>query len=455
MRLLQVLVETEHLDDVLDTLREEDIDPVVFSVDDGGDFVRGAGSNSDSDADADAPESGPGRKMVQFPVPTEAVDRVRDAMTDIGIKEEYLVIVNAETAATPHYSALVDRYMEGTEEEERISNEEIRTKVRNLNPRPTTYYSMTVLSAFVATAGLLLDSPALVVGSMVIAPQIGAALTASVGTALDERSLFVEGIKSTLAGLVVAIVAAAVLGWGLKTAQFVAPSLSVTTVQQISSRTSPGLLTLLVALCAGSAGGFGLATELPVSIVGVAVAAAILPAAAAVGIGMAWVIPTVALGAFVLLAVNVTGIVLAGAATLWYLGYRPQHWSEAASATAKVRTLLGRPTTYVVLGLFVTTAIGPGVLLAQQIAFENQATTAVQDVIEGPGYEDLELSAVEIEFSDLGVSEDRREVTVTVRRPVDRSYPSLAGVLRRAITAETDERVTVTVEFVEQQKDSP
>lgn len=448
MRLLQVLVDTERLDDVLDALREEDIDPVVFAVEDGRGFDR------EARGDADARGSSAERRMIQFPVPTEAVDRVRNAITEIGIEEEYLVIVNAETASTPHYSTLVDRYMEGTEEEERISNEEIRAKVRNLNPRPTTYYSMTVLSAFVATAGLLLDSPALVVGSMVIAPQIGAALTASVGTALDERSLFVEGVKSTLAGLAVAVVAAAALGWGLKTAQFVAPSLNVTTVQQIASRTSPGLLTLVVALCAGSAGGFGLATELPVSIVGVAVAAAILPAAAAVGIGIAWAIPTVALGAFVLLAVNVTGIVLSGGATLWYLGYRPREWSEGASVPEKVRAVLARPTTYVVLGLFVTTAIGPGVLLAQQIAFENQTTTAVQDVIEGPGYEELELSSVGVEFSDLGVSEDKREVTVTVRRPADRAYPSLSAVLRQAIREETDERVTVTVEFVEQQTDT-
>lgn len=448
MRLLQVLVDTEHLEDVLDALHDEDIDPVVFSVAEDQQFDRHL------DGDSDHRDDALGRKMVQFPVPTEAVDRIRDTITSSGIDEEYLVIVNAETAATPHYETLVDRYMEGTEEEERISNKEIRTKVRGLNPRPTTYYSMTVLSAFVATAGLLLDSPALVVGSMVIAPQIGAALTASIGTALNERSLFVDGIKTTLAGLAVAVVAAAALAWGLKTAQFVAPSLSVTTVQQIASRTSPGLLTLLVALCAGSAGAFGLATELPVSIVGVAVAAAILPAAAAVGIGMAWVIPTVAIGAFVLLAVNVFGIVLSGAATLWYLGYRPDEWSDIGGVSSRVRTLFGRPTTYIVLGLFVTTAIGPGVLLTQQIAFENQATTAVQDVIEGPGYEDLELSAVRIEFSDLGLSDDKREVTVTVARPTDRAYPSLSAVLQQAVSSETGERVTVTVEFVEQQKET-
>ena len=72
----------------------------------------------------------------------------------------------------------------------------------------------------------------------------------------------------------------------------------------------------------GAAGAFGISTDLPVSLIGVAVAAALIPAAAAVGIGLAWGYPAVAGGAFVLLvAIN-----LAGSLTLWYLGDRPDGW---------------------------------------------------------------------------------------------------------------------------------
>ncbi|MFC7203515.1 TIGR00341 family protein [Haloferax namakaokahaiae] len=436
MRLLQLRVEHDTLDAVLDALRGENVDPVVLPTYDG--------ENSDES-----------RYLVVFPLPTEAVDRIREALEETGFEEEHLVIGTAESAKTPHYEELIDRYVEGDEEEERISNDEIRTKARNLHPQPTAYYGMTVLSALVATAGLLLDSPALVVGSMVIAPQVGAALTGSVGLALGESKMFRSGLRSTIVGLTVAIVTAALLGWGLKTAQFVPTALSVTTIEQIASRTSPGLLTLLVALCAGAAGGIGLATELPVSIVGVAVAAATVPAAAAIGIGIAWLLPPVAMGAFTLLAVNVAGIVFAGTLSLWYLGYRPGFWEATDSTRERLEAVLADRATWVAVAFLLVAAVGPGVLLTTHIAFENQTTGAVQSVLDGPEYDALELASIRVDFDTLGVGDSTREVTVTVRRPADQPYPALGPQLSQAISVATGAEVRVVVEFEDEQRVSP
>ncbi|WP_410764574.1 TIGR00341 family protein [Haloferax sp. DFSO60] len=435
MRLLQLRVERDTLDSVLDALRGEDVDPVVLPT-----------------YDSESSGEGTSRYLVVFPLPTEAVDRIREALETAGFEEEHLIIGTAESAKTPNYEQLIDRFVEGDEEEERISNEEIRTKARDLHPQPTAYYGMTVLSALVATAGLLLDSPALVVGSMVIAPQVGAALTGSVGLALGESSMFRSGLRSTIIGLTVAIVTAAVLGWGLKTAQFVPTMLSVTTIEQIAGRTSPGLLTLLVALCAGAAGGIGLATELPVSIVGVAVAAATVPAAAAIGIGVAWLIPAVAIGAFTLLAVNVAGIVFAGTLALWYLGYRPTFWEVTDSTRERLEAIFSDRATWVALVFLLVTALGPGALLTTHIAFENQTTGAVQTVLDNPEYEALDLASIRVEFDTLGVGNGPREVTVTVRRPEDAAYPGLATQLSQSITEETGTQVGVIVEFQEEQR---
>lgn len=436
MRLLQLCVKRDDLEAVLDALREEDVDPVVIPT-------RDEQSNE---------EAATRTYLVEFPVPTEAVDRIRDALAETGFEEEHLIIGTAESAKTPNYERLIDRYVEGDEEEERISNEEIRTKAHGLHPQPTAYYGMTVLSALVATAGLLLDSPALVVGSMVIAPQVGAALTGSVGLALGDSPMFRNGLRSTIVGLTVAIVTAAILGWGLKTAQFVPPTLSIATIQQIASRTSPGLLTLLVALCAGAAGGIGLATELPVSIVGVAVAAATVPAAAAVGIGIAWVIPAVAVGALTLLAVNIAGIVFAGTLSLWYLGYRPAFWETTESTRERLRAVLSDRATWVALVFLLVTVVGPGALLTSHIVFENQTTGAVQSVLDDSAYESLELASVRVDFDTLGLDGSTRDVTVTVRRPADERYPALASELSQSITDTTGAEAAVIVEFEEEQR---
>lgn len=445
MRHLQLRVESENLDAVLDALRSEDIDPVVLPT-----HEEHAGS------DDGTTEGEPVRTyIVAFPLPTEAVDRIRETLSETEFEEEHLVIGNIESATTPNYDTLVERYVEGDEEEERVSNEEIRTKAHNLSPQPVTYYAMTILSALVATSGLLLDSPALVVGSMVIAPQIGAALTGSVGAVLGDRTMFSDGVRSTVFGLTVAVVAAALLGWGLKTAQFVPASLNVTTVQQIASRSSPGLLTLLVALCAGAAGGIGLATELPVSIVGVAVAAATVPAAAAVGIGLAWGIPTVTVGALALLVVNVAGIVFSGTLSLWFLGYRPSNWEATAPSTARLRTLFGNRATWFGILLLGLTVLGPGSLLTSHIVLENQTTSAVQTVLDDPAYESLELASIQVEFGTAGLSDEPREVTVTVQHPVGQQYPALADRLGSAVREATDEPIVVSVSFEERSRSSP
>lgn len=192
-----------------------------------------------------------------------------------------------------------------------------------MTPNRLTYYSLTLISALVAVAGLLLESPAIVVGAMVIAPQVSAALTASIGTVLDDRRMIVEGFSSLVGGLVVAVVGAAAFGWLVQTAGFIPATLDVDTISQISHRISPGVLSIVVGAAAGAAAAFGLATAFPLSIVGVMIAAALIPAPAAVGIGIAWGMPSVALGALLLLIMNTVLIVLVALGVLWYLGYRP------------------------------------------------------------------------------------------------------------------------------------
>lgn len=427
MRLIQLLVPSEHHDAVVRVLRDESIDYVATPEADGDD----------------------GAVVIHFPLPAQAVDSVLAEVRATGLDDDaYTVIATAETARTPQFEALERRFVDGAEEDDRISNDEIRTKAKGLTPGRLTYYAMTLLSALVATAGLLLDSPAVVVGSMVIAPQVGSALTASVGAVLGDEPMFSSGVRTQVLGLAAAILAGAAFGWLLKTAQFVPPALSVETVTQIAQRTSPGLLSVVVALCAGAAGAFGLATDFPVSLVGVAVAAAIVPAAAAVGIGIAWGYPVVALGAFVLLVVNAVCINLAAGAVFWSLGYRPSEWAEL-SVRDHVGSLVRSRMALAVCVALVVLAAGPGLLLVDHVSFENDTKRAVQDLLDSEQYEAVELRAVHIAFSDLGLTDEKREVTVTVTRPADSQYPALPRALETAVERQTGVDVTVSVEFVE------
>ncbi|MCT9096941.1 TIGR00341 family protein [Haloarchaeobius sp. HME9146] len=428
MRLVRVLARDERVDDLVEVLQDEDVDYVITSE-----------AREDDDA-----------VLIEFPIPIQAVDYVLDRLRDAGLDDErYTVISTAETAKTSHYDELEDRFVAGVEEDDTVASEEIRGKALGMHRNALTYYSMTGLSAIVAAVGLLLDSPAIVVGAMVIAPQVGRALITSVGMALGDRQMLKLGVRTQLAGYAAAIVGATVLGVTIRYGQLLPVSLHVSGIGQVAKRISPGLLSFVVAVCSGAAGAFGLATALPVSLVGVMIAAALIPAAAAVGIGLAWGAPSVAIGAFVLLVANAVAVNLSGFAVLWYLGYRPDGW-DGLSGRRSAREYWPTFVTLVALLLVVTAA---GTVLTGKAAFDTQTNDAVSETLDRSEYEALELVAVQTEMTgfDHGPTDGARGVTVVVNRPADEQFPDLASTIEAAVERQTGTDVTVSVEFQEVQ----
>ncbi|MFB6170043.1 MAG: TIGR00341 family protein [Haloarculaceae archaeon] len=432
MRLIRTLVARDDLESVRDVLDEQGVDYVVSEVDD--DAV-----------------------VVEFPLPTQAVELVLDSLRDTGHEDRYTVIVEAQSAIAEHFDELEDRFVTGDEEDESLAPEEIRATALDLTPSPVTYYSMTLLSAVVATAGLLLDSPAVVVGSMVIAPLVGSALTASVGTVLAERELILDGFRTQVSGLLLSVFGAAAFGAALRTASLLPAALQITTINQISQRISPGLLSVLVGICAGAAGAFSLATGVSAALVGVMIAAALIPAAAAVGIGIAWGLPSVGTGAALLLVLNAVAIHVSAVLVFWKFGYRPAGWeaSSLGSAASSASEHLG-PSVAVVAGLVVI-AVVTGAVLTAHVGFERSVNDAVDDLLEDPRYEELELLSTRVEFDSrlTRAADERPRVTVVASRPADVAYPDLAERIAARVEARTGRRVRVVVEFVDQQRFEP
>ena len=129
--------------------------------------------------------SGSYEELVFFPLPNDAVEPTLDRFREIGLDDEaFTVITAAESIVSERFDALRERYDEG-QPAERVAHEEIRSQAREFIPANATFALLVIVAAVVAAAGLLLDSPAVVVGSMVIAPltgATGAGYAASYGT---------------------------------------------------------------------------------------------------------------------------------------------------------------------------------------------------------------------------------------------------------------------------------
>lgn len=172
------------------------------------------------------------------------------------------------------------------------------------------------LSVAIASFGLLTDSTAVVIGAMLVAPlmtpiQATAASLVMGWEGRQLRSLLLVGIAAVgCVGLAYC--------FGLT-----APD-RVTLPDEIMSRTSPTLLDLGIALAAGAAGAYTIVRRESSAIPGVAVAVALVPPLAVVGLTLENGRPDLALGALLLFSTNLVAIVLAASLVLLITGFAPR-----------------------------------------------------------------------------------------------------------------------------------
>jgi uncharacterized hydrophobic protein (TIGR00271 family) len=279
---------------------------------------------------------------------------------------------------------------------------------------------MTLMSAGIAILGLLLSSPAVVIGAMLISPLMGPIIGFGFGLALFDfsqirRALFSLGAGTLLAVLLCALVVT------------ISPLQSVTS--EIAARTRPNLFDLGVAIFSGLAGTFAMIRGRHGAIVGVAIAVALMPPLAVMGFGLAtWNIPILG-GATFLFLTNLMAIGLSAAvlARIYGFGSRlspKQTWVQAS----------------LVIGTLVALAVPLGLAL-RQIAWESVVTRQAREMIANRFGEDARVSQLQIDFD---VSPIR--VSAVVFTPSLR--PGAGAEATRALAAEIGRPVEVGIEQV-------
>jgi len=421
VRLVQVTIPAGKRDAILRALDDEGIDYVVSDETSGREYTG----------------------VAYFPLPNEAVEPVLERLREVGVDESgYTVIVEANTVISRRFEELQERYAE-EEDEDRIAREELTARASDLAPALSTYVIMTVVSALIATAGLLLDSPAVVVGSMVIAPLIGPAMATSVGTVVDDSEMFRRGVKLQVLGLVLAVVSAGLFAYLVRSVHLIPPLADVTSVPEIRERIAPDFLSLVVALGAGVAGVVSLSSGVSTALVGVMIAVALMPPAATVGIGLAWGQPLVSLGSTILLLVNVLSINLAALVVLWYKGYRPSQWFRTDEAQSATITRIG----VLVSAIVLLSAFLGGVTLDsfERASTEEEIRVGAEEIITEAG---ASVVAIEIEHTNTAVFQQPSSVVVTVGVPPDVEPPDITAELDAMADRTAGRNVDTEVRFV-------
>lgn len=213
------------------------------------------------------------------------------------------------------------------------------------------FFILIALSAIISMFGLLQNSPAVIIGAMLVAPLMSPIISIAMSIVQGNPRLLRLSAGSTIQGIVLAIAVAVAV-------TFLFPAAIITS--EIQARTQPNLLDLLVALASGAAGGYALGRkEVAAALPGVAIAAALVPPLAVVGYGTATAQLEVVGGALLLFTTNLIAIVFAAIVVFLLLGFRPLQTSHHANVrTGFFGTMLALLIISIPLGMLYIDAVG-------------------------------------------------------------------------------------------------
>lgn len=174
-----------------------------------------------------------------------------------------------------------------------------------------------VMAAQIAGIGIYLDSAILIVGAMVVGPEFGPVAGFSVAMVRRRGALAWRSFLALLVGFPLAIgsvwLAFVVGQWiGFAEDQFDESSHSFSNVIA-----APDVFAVLVALFAGVAGMLSLSTAKSGALIGVLISVTTIPAAANIGVALAYSDGDALRGSALQLVINVAALLASGTATLW------------------------------------------------------------------------------------------------------------------------------------------
>ena len=198
---------------------------------------------------------------------------------------------------------------------------EVQVQLRDTSEPDFDYFVMVFLSCMIATFGLLIDSVAIIIGAMLVAPLMSPILGIGLASIRADTTLLKDAAAALARGAILAILLSTIITWANDLLPFV-------TLQdlpgEVLSRTRPSPIDLGVALSGGLAATFALIQpQLSAALPGVAIAAALMPPLCAVGVGIALGRWDVAGGAFLLFITNAITIAASANILFYLMGFNP------------------------------------------------------------------------------------------------------------------------------------
>jgi uncharacterized hydrophobic protein (TIGR00271 family) len=258
--------------------------------------------------------SRPDGDAVQFDVHDEAANPVFRGLRSLDLDRTGAICVERVDATLADDGPIADH---GALVRERAPVwEMVEATIRAGAAYSPSFYILLVSAALIGAVGILTNSQILIVGAMVVGPEYSAIMAVALGISKRDRGPMWDGLLALLWGFLAAIVitllfALAVRGTGKAPASFLAGTRPVSDLIN-----TPNIYSVVVAILAGVVGVVSLTEARANALIGVFISVTTIPAAADIGVSLAFSSWHEARGSAFQLLLNIAVLIAVGAVGL-------------------------------------------------------------------------------------------------------------------------------------------
>jgi uncharacterized hydrophobic protein (TIGR00271 family) len=182
---------------------------------------------------------------------------------------------------------------------------------------PPSFYVLLTIAGLIGAVGILTNSQILIVGAMVVGPEYNAIIAVALGITQRDRRAVRTGLLALFWGFLAAVVVTFAFSAGIRIAGVPPASAFLHGIRPVADLiNSPNLFSVVVAVLAGIVGVVSLTESRANALIGVFISVTTIPAAASIGVSVAYGSWSEARGSLVQLLLNVVLLIVVGAAGL-------------------------------------------------------------------------------------------------------------------------------------------
>jgi len=253
--------------------------------------------------------------LVLCDVAREAANEVIEWLQRQGVHNSGAISVDAGVTVVSDAAAQADAEAPG-EGGDALIWEQLEAQARSDSVPTTSFFVLMGIASVIASVGILLDSPILIVGAMVVGPEYGPLAAACVAAARRRWWAAARATATLGNGLLVAAAASLLATLAFRATGLALDRYDLSDRELTSFISHPDGMAAVVALLAGVVGMLSLTQSRSGALVGVLVSVTTIPAVANVGVAAAYREWSEVGGALLQLGVNLAALAVAGVTTL-------------------------------------------------------------------------------------------------------------------------------------------